>query len=99
MGQINPSLREADKLDGLSRCSSDEKSCWVSHTDVFGGVNDEAAGNIFWVLTRGQHPSEPIDGSVGVRAANAFDKSANDVVVLILAVSESFKIGRRLGMG
>src|SRR3972149_6214731 len=53
----------------------------VGEADVRGGEDDEAAGDEEGVLAAFQHAGEPVEGGVGVGAAEGLDEGGGDVVV------------------
>ena len=68
-------------MDGVETGVGEQQSVRVGQSDVFGGEDDEPAGNEFGVFPGIEHAGEVVDGGVRVAAAYAFDESGDDVVV------------------
>ncbi len=71
----------ADVFDGLHGGDGDGEAAGVGVADVFGGGDDEAAGDEAGVFAAFEHAGEPVDGGVGVGAADGFDVGGDGVVV------------------
>jgi len=68
---------------GLLRGRRDDQGLWIGEPDVLTGEDDDAARDEHRVLAGVDHPHEPIESGVGVRAAHALDERADRVVVLV----------------
>ena len=54
--------------------------------DVLAGQDDQPAGDEPGVLARLEHPGQPVEAGVGIRAPDRLDEGADLVVVVVLAV-------------
>ena len=71
-------------------------ACWASYgdrerlrvgqADVFGGQDDDAAGDKHRVLAGLKHACEPVNGGVGVGAADGLDEGGDGVEVGVAAL-------------
>jgi len=67
----------------LLRSARDNERLRIGQTDVLSGEDDDAPRDEHRVLTRVDHPHEPVERRVGVGSADALDERADRVVVLI----------------
>ena len=67
----------------LLGCHRDGQRLWVGQADVLGGEDDQPARDEHHVLACLEHAGHPVDGRVGVAAADALDEGGHDVVVLV----------------
>ncbi len=80
------SMRASGKPTNSTACaaaSATSSAHRVGQADVLGGGDDQAAGDEAGVLARLEHQGQPVEGGVGVRAPDALDEGADDVVVLV----------------
>ena len=89
-GQINSALRKydprfghADHADSVHGGGGQQQGVRVGEAHIFGGQNNHAPCDKFDVFPAIEHPRQPVHGRVGVAAPHTFDKSGNDVVVLL----------------
>lgn len=80
MGEVDPAFGHADFLAGGVRGCGEGEEGVVREADVFGGDNDEAAGDVEGVFARGEHAREVVEGGVGVGAADGFVEGGDGVV-------------------
>lgn len=81
VGEGDAGLGHADEVDGVEGVGGDVEGVGVGEADVFGGGDDEAAGDEAWVFSGVEHFGEPVEGGVGVGAADGFDEGGDGVVV------------------
>ena len=60
-----------------------EQCIGVGKANIFGGEDDESAGNKARLLATSQHTGEVVDSSIGVAATHRLDKCRNNIVVLL----------------
>ena len=97
LGEREEALRHADEVDGLLRGDGDLERLRVGEADVLGGEDDQAAGDEERVLAALEHAGEPVEGGVGVGAAQGLDEGGDDVVVPVAgAVVEGGAVLERL---
>jgi hypothetical protein len=70
----------------MSGRDGDDQRLGVGQADVFGGVHDQAPGDVAGILPSFQHGREVVERRVGVRAADRLDEGGNEVVVGIAAL-------------
>ncbi len=63
-----------DELDGAGGGVGHDEAHRVGHADVLAGEDDEAAGDEAGVLAGLEHAGQPVEGGVGVGAADALDE-------------------------
>ena len=87
-GEVDGSLRQRDASfrpayfhDGVEAGIGQQQGVGVRQSDVLGSGNDETAGYESGVFTALYHACQPVDGSVGVAAADGLDEGGDDVVV------------------
>ena len=71
----------------------------VGHAHVLAGQYDQAAGYEPGVLARLEHPGQPVEAGVGVRAPDALYEGADDVVVLVIPVAQRPGAAGRFDVG
>ena len=64
----------------------------IGQANVLRRGDDKPARNEPRIFSCAQHPSQPVQRSVGVAAPNALDKRADDVVVLVSAIAQRLQI-------
>src|SRR5579871_5322326 len=69
LGESELGFREADEHDRLGGGVGQHQRHGVGVADVFGGQDDQAAGDKLDVLSGQQHLGQPVEGGVGVGAA------------------------------
>ena len=70
-------------MRGLLGRHRDLQRLRIGKPDVLGGRDDEPAGDEQRILAGLEHASQPVDGGIGIAAANALDERRHDVVVLV----------------
>ena len=86
LGQVELGLGQADELDGPGGGVGHHQGQRVGLPDVLAGQDDQSAGDEPGVLARLEHPGQPVEAGVGVRAPDRLDEGAHLVVVVVLAV-------------
>ena len=91
-------LRQADPVERLRRRDRHLEGPRVGVPDVLGCADDEPPGDELRVLAGRDHRGEPIEGGVGVVAAQALDEGGHRVVVAVAGpvVAEHALLGRDL---
>ena len=80
MREVDLGFGEADFLArGVGGRGEGEESV-VGEADVFGGDDDEAAGDVEGVFARGEHAGEVVEGGRGGGAADGFVEGGDGVV-------------------
>lgn len=87
-GKVDSSLSQGDTPlgptnlgQGIETSVGDKHSVGVSKADVFARADNQSAGYELRVFASLYHTRKPIEGCVGVGAADRFDKSGDDIVV------------------
>ena len=83
LGEGDGALRQPDEMDGLLGGHGYRQGHRVRHADVLRGQDDDAARDEHRVLAGLQHPGEPVDARIGVRASHGLDEGGDGVVVLV----------------
>ncbi len=96
--QVELCLGQPDVLDRLGGGHRHEQRLRIRHADILAGEDHHPAGDEPGVLAGLEHPRQPVDGGVGVRAAHRLDERADDVVVVVAPVAERARAERRLGV-
>lgn len=86
MAQGDSRLGHADAFDEVPGGLGDHDPAGVGVADVFGCENCESSGDESWVFARVEHAGDPVDGGVGVGAADGLDHGGDGVVVPVVAV-------------
>ena len=86
LGQRDAPLGQADDVQRLLGGHRDLQGARVGVADVLGGEDDHAPGDEQRILAGLEHPRQPVDGGVGVGAAQTLDEGGDDVVVLFAAL-------------
>ena len=81
MGQRQLAFGQADEFAGLHGGDGQRQGVGIGVADIFAGEDHEAAGEEADVFAPFEHPGEPIEGRVGIAAANAFDQGAGGIVM------------------
>ena len=91
MRKGEPGLWQPDLVQRVECGHGQRQRLPVGHADVLGREDHHAAGDEPGVLPRLQHAQHPVDGRVGIRAAQRLDERTDDVVVLVgrLVVAEA----------
>ena len=83
-GEVDGSLRQRDASfrpayfhDGVEAGIGQQQGVGVRQSDVLGSGNDETAGYESGVFTALYHACQPVDGSVGVAAADGLDEGGD----------------------
>ena len=79
--QWDASFGPAHFHDGVEAGIGKQQGVGVCQSDVLGSGDDKATGYESGVFTAFHHACQPVDGSVGVAAANGLDEGGDDVVV------------------
>src|SRR5699024_4336693 len=98
LGEVDPSLWQPHQLNSLGCGDTCLQHSGVSHTDIFGGVHDQSAGDEAGVFATGDHPGHPVDSGVGIRPTHRFDERGDDVIVLVTVtvVTSGYSAGNTL---
>ncbi|MPM54367.1 hypothetical protein SDC9_101145 [bioreactor metagenome] len=83
LSQVEPGLRHADQLDGLGGSDAGLQHRRRGHPDILAGQDDQAPGDEPGILTRLDHPGEPVQRGVHIGTPHRLDESTCHVVVLI----------------
>src|SRR5439155_9688192 len=83
LGQVQPRLRQPHVLHRLGRRHRDHQGPRIGQADVLAGVHHHPPGDVARILARLQHPGQPEQGGVGIRAPDALDERRDDVVVVV----------------
>ena len=81
LSQWDAPFRPTDLGHGVESGIGQQQGVGIGQTDIFGGTDHEAACDELGVFAAGDHARQPIDGRIGIAAADALDESRNDVVV------------------
>ena len=76
-------LRHADEVRGLLRRARDDERLRVGETYILACEDDDAARDEHRILTRVDHPHQPVESRVRIRSADALDERRDGVVVLV----------------
>ena len=79
----DPPLRQPHEVHGVLGRHRHLQCLRVRVADVLGREDDHSAGDEERVLPGLDHPHHPVDGGVGVAAAQALDEGGDQVVVLL----------------
>ena len=79
--QWDASFGPAHFHDGVEAGIGKQQGVGVCQSDVLGSGDDKATGYESGVFAAFHHACQPVDGSVGVAAANGLDEGGDDVVV------------------
>ena len=101
MGEGDLGFWEADKIGGLLGGDGEDEGLGIGEADVFAGEDDEASGDEAEVFARVEHFGEPVEGGVGVGAADTFDEGGDGIVVLVavLVIDHGFFLDTFFGDG
>lgn len=101
VGEGNAALGHAEEFESLLGRNRDLEGGRVGKADVFGGRNHDASGDKTWVFSGVEHFCKPVEGGIGIRAADRFDKGRDCVVVLVTVgvVEDRFLLDRLPGDG
>ena len=80
-GQRDAPFRPADLVYRIKRGVGQQQGVGIGQTDVLGRADHETARDELGVFAAGNHACQPIDGGIGITAADAFDEGRNNVVV------------------
>lgn len=83
VGEGDSALGHTEEFEGLLGGDGDLEGGGVSEADVFGGGNDETSGDETGVFSGVEHFGEPVEGGIGIRAADGLDEGGDGVVVLV----------------
>src|SRR5205807_2825653 len=78
-------FRHADEMDGILRGDCDRQRLRVGVADVLGREAHEPPRDVQWILTRFEHPREPVHRRVGIAVAHRLVKRGDEVVMLFSA--------------
>lgn len=96
MREVDAAFRHAEFLAGGVGGRGEGEEGIVREADVFGGDDDEAAGDVEGVFAGGEHTGEVVEGGVWVGAADGFVEGRDGVVFL---ESLAFDIFERRAVG
>ena len=101
MGEGDLGFWEADKIGGLLGGDGEDEGMGIGEADVFAGEDDEASGDEAEVFACVEHFGEPVEGGVGVGAADTFDEGGDGIVVLVavLVIDHGFFLDTFFGDG
>ena len=97
--EVDRDFRQPDVLDGPGGRVGNEEGLRIGEADVLTREDDEPARDEPRILTRFEHPREPVQARVGIGAANRLDESGDDVVMLVVAVAHAAQRERGLRVG
>ena len=78
-------FRHADEMDGILRGDCDRQRLRVGVADVLGREAHEPPRDVQRILTRFEHPREPVHRRVGIAVAHRLVKRGDEVVMLFSA--------------
>ena len=81
LGQVKAPFGHPDIVESLRAGDDDPQGVGVRHTDVFTRKDEHAAKNEARVLASVDHARHPVEGRVGIGAAQTLDEGADGVVV------------------
>ena len=81
LGQRQLALRQADQLAGLGRGHGQRQGGRIGIAHVLAGQDHQPPGEEPHVFAPFEHAGQPVQGGVGIAAANALDQRADRVVM------------------
>ena len=81
LGQRDASFGHADLADHIECGVGQQQRVGVGEADILSRHDDQTTGDELRVLAPFDHSRQPVDGAVGVGAADALDEGRDDVVV------------------
>ena len=83
LGEDDLGFRHSYPLYCLGCCDGYAEGLRVCIPDILGGQDHNPAGDEFNVFSGVEHFGQVVYGCIGIRASHTFDKSGDDVVVVI----------------
>ena len=83
LSQIDATFGHADDFGRLKCRGGDGQSHGIRVADIFRCGDDQTTSNESRIFAGFQHPSQPVQSGIRITAANAFNESTGDVVVIV----------------